>query len=115
MSGATTAYSGSYVSTVTDSLGNTISYNYNQNTGILNSVTDPRGTVTTYTHNQYNDNLTKVAVSESDVDYTYNYGVVRTITHNTDDNATNDVKYTFEYDEFGNSRFDYGNGTKINL
>ncbi|MBP3415418.1 MAG: RHS repeat protein, partial [Clostridia bacterium] len=104
MASATTTYSGSYTSSVTDSLGNTVTYNYNQNNGILNSTTDPVGTVTTYTHNQYNDNLTKVAVSESDVDYTYTHGVLDTITRNSDSNTANDVKYTFVYDEFGNTK-----------
>ncbi len=93
---------GNYLSSTTDSLGNTTSYNYNAELGTLDSVTDANGNETTYSYNAVgtvtgmSQDVSGLSNGDSlSVTYTYdNGGRVSTINHNNFD-------YTFSYDAFG--------------
>ena len=97
-----TTYSGSYVSSVTDTFGNTTSYNYNQSKGTLLSATNAKNVTTGYTYHSQNDYLTSVSSSGSTVNYTYQGGKLSTVSHNTSSLNADDVNYSFSYDTFGN-------------
>ena len=95
-SSATYTANGNYTATSTDTLGNTVSYNYNAAKGTLTSVTDPKGNATSYSYNANNDRLTSVTQGDSSVSYTYDDDRLATI-------CTGDTTYTFIYDEAGNT------------
>ena len=97
-----TVTQGNYASSSTDNLGHTITYNYNANTGVLNSVKDAKGNTTNYTYNTQNDKLLTVKTGSSKNTYTYNKNNLTAIKHNIDAAETTNVTYNFSYDEFGN-------------
>lgn len=128
-SSATYQNNGNFADTVTDSCGNTTSYDYNTSTGTLSSVEDAKGNTVSYTYNSLNDRLKSVASGNSTVNYTYKTnGSIDTVS------SPSGTLYSFGYDEFGRqdtvsvgsqvlsdityknnytsliSRFDYGNG-----
>ena len=59
------AYSGAYLSSVTDPFGNLTSYSYTQSKGTLNSLTNAKSVTTNYSYNAYNDLLTAVQTGKS--------------------------------------------------
>ncbi|QAA33772.1 DNRLRE domain-containing protein [Clostridium manihotivorum] len=92
--------SGNYLNTLTDSSGNTVTYNYNETKGVLDNLVDANGKVTNY---QYDDNDRLTTVSKS-VDgrsitngYTYENDRIKVITHNG-------FSYNFGYDSLGNNK-----------
>ncbi len=93
-SSATYTSDKNYISTVTDALGNTTTYNYNTTSGLLNSVTDPRNYTTTYTYDSMNQLKT---VNAGGVTATYTY----LNDYLTGISVTRGSSYTFVYDDYG--------------
>ncbi|MBQ4284170.1 MAG: RHS repeat protein [Lachnospira sp.] len=85
---------GNYLTKVTGSDGQSVSYAYDTTKGNLTSVTEPGNKTTSYTYNAANDLLTKVSQSGSSVAYEY---VKRKLTGITSPNGT---KYKFTYNNF---------------
>jgi RHS repeat-associated protein len=91
--------SGNYIKSLTDSLGNTVNYNYDETKGLLTSVTDAKGSTT---NNGYDgmDNLTSTSktVDGQQVTNSYSYqnDKISQITHNG-------FNYNFGYDSLGNN------------
>ncbi len=86
-----------YVATSRDQHGYTTTYDYNLQSGLLNSVTDPNGNVTEYDYDENTKLLKKVKAGNNTVEYTYNDAGTRlsSIKHNG-------FNYNFVYDAFGN-------------
>ena len=101
LSSGTTAYSGSYVSSVTDTFGNVTSFAYTQNKGLLTSVTNAKSVATSYTYNANNDQLTQVQTGSSKVQYGYTNTRLVSLTHNTSTSASGNVVYNLTYNTFG--------------
>jgi len=93
---------GNYITSVTDSRGNTATYDYNSTYGRLNTFRAPGETIgeaTTYTYDATTDRVASVSKTVDGKTYTnsYTYDLDRLtkITHNSFD-------YEFTYDSFGN-------------
>ena len=91
---------GNYLSSTTDSLGNTTEYDYDTLTGLLESVTDANQNKVRYTYDAKGRVVGLEAVNGnqmplSGLDYTYADGRLETIT-------TAEEVYTLGYDSFGN-------------
>lgn len=88
---------GNYISSVTDSLGNTVGYNYDNTKGTLTSTTDAKGNTTDYKYD-VNYALTSVSKKADGVNitntYTYKNDKIDTIGHNG-------FNYSFIYDSLG--------------
>jgi len=91
--------SGNYIKSLTDSLGNTVNYNYDETKGLLNSVTDAKGSTT---NNSY-DNMDRLTSTSKTVsgqqinnNYSYQKDKISQITHNG-------FNYNFGYDSLGNN------------
>ena len=93
---ASSAYTsdGTYVSSVTNTLGDTTSYSYNSD-GTVSSITDFNGNQTQYTYDHNNGRVLAVVADGSDVRYTYENARLKSI------ETPNDTIYTFVYDEQG--------------
>lgn len=85
---------GNYLSSTTDELNNTTSYNYNVD-GNVESVTDARGNTTSYTYYENSGELKSVTSGNSTNVYTYENDKIKTI------ETPNGTIYTFKYDAFG--------------
>ncbi len=98
-SSATYTASGNYLNTLTDSMGNTVTNNWDEQKGILNNVTDAKGKTTSYGYDGM-DRLTSVSkTADSNVvsnSYTYKNDKINTITQNG-------FNYNFGYDSLGNN------------
>ncbi len=98
-SSATYSSNGEYMTSMTDSRGNTTSYVYNEDRGYLKSETAPNGVTTNYTYN-LSELLEKVSVnngeSTSEVNYTYN--LAKQLSSLVSPSGT---VYTLSYDNFG--------------
>ncbi|URZ05295.1 DNRLRE domain-containing protein [Clostridium felsineum] len=96
---ATYTDSGNYIKSLTDSLGNTTTYNYDETKGLLNSTTDPKGNTT---NNSY-DGMDKLTSTSATADgqnvsnsYEYTNDAISKINHNG-------FSYNFAYDPLGNN------------
>jgi len=104
-SSATYTTSGQYLSSLTDTLGNTISYLYDELKDELKSQTDAMGNRTVY-ENTYGESNVSLVYADADKDGVQdeaeNY--VRYTTQNAllQSIVTNNNQYTFVYDAFGN-------------
>ena len=85
---------GNYLSSTTDALNNTTSYNYNTD-GTLESETNANGNETSYTYDANSGDLQSVSAGNSTNSYTYENGKVKTI------ETSNGTIYTFNYDAYG--------------
>jgi RHS repeat-associated protein len=85
---------GSYLTSLTDTRGNQISYAYNTQRGLVTSATDPSGT-TAYAYD-INDRLTSVSSGGYAVNYSYNSS------DRLSSISRNNTTYGFLYDSFGN-------------
>ncbi len=98
-SSATYTASGNYLNTLTDSMGNTVTNNWDEQKGILNNVTDAKGKTTSYGYDGM-DRLTSVSkTADSNVvsnSYGYKNDKINTITQNG-------FNYNFGYDSLGNN------------
>ncbi|QLY78026.1 carbohydrate binding domain-containing protein [Clostridium intestinale] len=96
-SSASYTANGNYISSVSDSLGNTVGYNYDETKGTLTSTTDAKGNVTNYKYD-INNVLTSVTKKVDGVDisnsYTYKNDRIDSIGHNG-------FSYKFIYDTLG--------------
>ena len=98
---------GNYDAKQKDARGNEVTNTLDANGKVL-SVTDPAGQSVGYTYDSSN-RVTKVETvymqdgqsRTSKNEYTYENDLIRIISHNTTDNNTNDVRYTFNYDSLG--------------
>ena len=89
--------SGNYEKTFTNSLGSTVTYNYNEIKGNLNSATDGKGYTTNYVYDvmgRITEVSKNVGNSASVNKYTYTNDIITQI-------KTNGVSYNFNYDAFG--------------
>ena len=88
---------GAYVRRESNQHGYSTYYNYDKQSGRLNSTTDAEDNRTEYTYNADNGNLTKVTAGGKTVSYAYDSSKTRLtgITHNG-------FNYNFTYDAFGN-------------
>ena len=102
---ATYTTSGQYLSTVTDTLGNTVSYTYDEAKDELLSTTDAKGNVTAY-ENTYGTTNTSITYVDTDkngtlsnkeayVRYKTSNGLLNSIDNNLN-------YYNFGYDSYGN-------------
>jgi RHS repeat-associated protein len=91
---------GNYLSSTTDSSGNTITNNWNTQKGLLNSTTDAASKTTSYTYDSNTDNLLSVSKQADGLNvtnsYSYNNDLLSSITHNG-------FSYNFGYDSLGNN------------
>jgi RHS repeat-associated protein len=98
-SNAAYTQSGNYIKSLTDSLGNTVNYNYDETKGLLNSVTDAKGSTTNNSYDNM-DRLTSTSktVSGQQISNSYNYqnDKISQINHNG-------FSYNFGYDSLGNN------------
>lgn len=92
--------SGNYIKSLTDSLGNTVNYNYDETKGLLGSVTDAKGSTTNNSYDSNTDNLTStsktVSAQQITNSYSYQNDKISQITHNG-------FSYNFGYDPLGNN------------
>ncbi len=98
-SSATYTTNGNYLETSTDPLGNTVTYNFNESKGTLDSFTDAKNKTTSYSYDNL-DRLTDVYKNVSDIGevrnkYSYKDDKIKTIEHNN-------FNYNFDYDSLGN-------------
>jgi len=91
--------SGNYLSSLTDPSGNTVTNNWNETKGLLNSITDSKNTITNYTYEANTNRLSSVAKAVSGQQitngYTYENDRIKSITQNG-------FNYNFGYDSLGN-------------
>ncbi len=91
--------SGQYPAAVTDELGNTTSYQYQESKGQLQSVTNAKNHTTSYTYLPNTNLLSKVSVPNGslthEIEYTYENDRLKQI-------SAGDSLYQFSYDCFGN-------------
>lgn len=93
---ATYTEDGRYITSKTDALGKTVTYDIDPVKGLTNSTTDAKGSITNYTYNA-KDQMTSVTNNEKTVTYEYNdQDQLSKITSGT-------KNYTFTYDDFLNS------------
>ena len=93
-----TEQTGKYMTSLTDSRGNTVNYTYNEDRGYVKSETDPKGTVTGYTYNA-GEQLSSVSVDGSTV--TYGYNSAKQLITITTPGANGGSVYGITYDAFG--------------
>lgn len=88
---------GKFVTSITDSNLNTIQYDVNTITGLINSITDANGKLTEYTYDN-KDRVITIAKGKHQIEYEYdNHNQLAKITEGNKD-------YKFIYDEFGNTK-----------
>lgn len=91
---------GNYLKSETDSLGNTISYQYDETKGLLKSIKDSKNQTTFFEYEPNTDNLLTVSKSVDGINaknsYSYENDRLKTINHNG-------FNYVFDYDSLGNN------------
>lgn len=104
---ATYTQDGRFVQTLTDSMINTTTYNYDNNTGLLLSKTNAKGVITEYSYNN-KQQITSIQEGNREVNYTYNNNNLLSKIE------TDNKEYSFEYDKFLNiKKFKVNNDTLI--
>ena len=98
-SSATYSASGNYMSSLTDSSGNTVKFDYDENKGTLKNATDANNKTTTYGYDAL-DRLTSVSKNADNqtISNSYGYQNDRISTINQ-----NGFSYNFGYDSLGNN------------
>ena len=95
---------GNYTATTKDARGNVVTQSVNANDGTLTSVTDPTGQTVSYTYDA-SKRVTSVQTTGDGKTYknayTYENDRIKTVSHNTTSDTSNDVTYTFSYDGLG--------------
>ncbi len=88
---------GRFIKSVKDSLGNTITYNHNDVTGVLNTITDTYGSTTNFIYDS-KYRVKRIIEDEHEASYDYDTnGNLSKINHGS-------KNYNFEYDEFNNDK-----------
>ncbi|MBQ2816044.1 MAG: RICIN domain-containing protein, partial [Clostridia bacterium] len=108
-SSATYTEDKNFVSTVTDALGNTVSYDYDSTKDTMSSTTDAKGNTLNYVYDD-NNRITDIKDgSNTDlISYSYENDRLSSI------NAYDSTFYDFTYDAFGNTtRTRVGNGNNF--
>ncbi len=99
-------HNGNYVHKQTDARGKMVTTEVDAYKGVTTSVADPKGQAVEYEHDTLR-RVVKVKTTDGSREfrneYTYDQtrGMLTGVKHNTDANTSNDVCYTFEYDELG--------------
>ena len=99
-------HSGNYVHKQTDARGKTVTTEVDADKGVTTSVADPKGQTVEYEHDALR-RVVKVRTVDGSREFRNEYaydperGLLTTVKHNVDDNAENDVVYSFEYDKLG--------------
>lgn len=103
----TTYANGNYVATQKDPRGNVVTYDIDAIDGTTTSITDPAGNVVSYGYDS-TKRVTSVEAAAGAAGYllnrnayTYDKDRIASVSHNTTDDNTNDVTYTFGYDSLG--------------
>ena len=106
----TYAHQGNYPEKAKDARGYEVIQEIDANDGTLTSVSDPTEQTVNYTYDTAR-RVTGVYSEELDENndpvrtyrnaYTYENDRIKTVSHNTTSDVTNDVTYTFNYDELG--------------
>ena len=93
---ATYTANGDQLASITDALGNTTSYGYDAQTGLLNWVQAPGETESTRTNYSYDDQMHTSGVSQNgaQVSYTYSGELVKSIS------TASGTEYLFDYGTF---------------
>ena len=94
---------GNYVEKQKDAKGSEVTNTLDSNGKVL-SVTDPIGQQVGYTYDSSNRVIKVETAYDGKVsknEYTYENDRIKTVAHNTTDNAASDVRYTFNYDALG--------------
>ncbi len=95
ISSATYSDNGEYMTSLTDSRGNTVSYEYNEDRGYITAETDVNGVDTNYSYYS-NELLQRVSKGASSVNYSYTaFKELSSIT------SPSGTVYNFEYDASG--------------
>ena len=87
---------GNYLVSATDEKGSTTTYNYDLNTGVLNSVLSPGNSTVSYTYDAMYRPVTSNQSANETLSVTYNYSGDR-----LDSVATGSTVYTLAYGSFG--------------
>ncbi|MBE6146426.1 MAG: RHS repeat protein, partial [Firmicutes bacterium] len=96
-SSSTYTEDGRFIRSVKDSLGNIVTYDIDNTTGLTNAVIDPNGSVSNYVYDDKH-RVTSITKGEHEVSYEYDTNDnLSKITHGT-------KNYCFEYDEYNNNK-----------
>lgn len=103
---STTTYTsnGNYKASSKDARGNEVTQVVNTTDGTLTSATDPNGQVVSYAYDATKRVTGVTATADGKTyrnAYTYENDRIKTVSHNTTSNTSNDVTYTFGYDALG--------------
>lgn len=103
---STTAYTsdGNYKASSKDARGNEVTQVVNTTDGTLTSTADPNGQIVSYAYDAAKrvTGVTTTADGKTYTNaYTYENDRIKTVSHNTTSNTSNDVTYTFDYDALG--------------
>ena len=104
VSGTAYQHNGNHILSQTDARGKTVTHDIDENTDLTRAVTDPNGQQVQYAYDSAR-RVTQVSASAGGKQYKNAYAYendrLKTVSHNTDDSAANDVTYRFAYDAVG--------------
>ena len=104
VSGTAYQHNGNHILSQTDARGKTVSHDIDENTDLTRAVTDPNGQQVQYAYDSAR-RVTQVSASAGGKQYKNAYAYendrLKTVSHNTDGSAANDVTYRFAYDAVG--------------
>ena len=104
VSGTAYQHNGNHILSQTDARGKTVTHDIDENTDLTRAVTDPNGQQVQYAYDSAR-RVTQVSASTGGKQYKNAYAYendrLKTVSHNTDGSAANDVTYRFAYDAVG--------------
>ena len=104
VSGTAYQHNGNHILSQTDARGKTVTHDIDENTDLTRAVTDPNGQQVQYAYDSAR-RVTQVSASAGGKQYKNAYAYendrLKTVSHNTDGSAANDVTYRFAYDAVG--------------
>ena len=104
VSGTAYQHNGNHILSQTDARGKTVTHDIDENTDLTRAVTDPNGQQVQYAYDSAR-RVTQVSASAGGKQYKNAYAYendrLKTVSHNTDDSAANNVTYRFAYDAVG--------------
>ena len=104
VSGTAYQHNGNHILSQTDARGKTVTHDIDENTDLTRAVTDPNGQQVQYAYDSAR-RVTQVSASAGGKQYKNAYAYendrLKTVSHNTDGSAANNVTYRFAYDAVG--------------
>ena len=104
VSGTAYQHNGNHILSQTDARGKTVTHDIDENTDLTRAVTDPNGQQVQYAYDSAR-RVMQVSASAGGKQYKNAYAYendrLKTVSHNTDGSAANDVTYRFAYDAVG--------------